>query len=182
MDKLFFSGSEPQLLNEKALKSLNKIFENNIIETKTTGEHIFTLYNEYVRPNLFALLILIIVCIFLFIRYIIKKYNVENKDEIDIEIDKEINKELEKQKNDEINKYKKDDLTDIDKFTISSKDKDNSKDSDNRSRFTELNEEYNKAVKENLGNISEQALKDIYKKKKDKFTFDELTRIIVEGS
>lgn len=181
MNKLFFSGTEPQLLNEKALKNLNKIFENDLIETKSTGEHIITLYTEYVRPNLFALIILLIVCLFLFIRYLIKKHDIKNDEK-----NNEENKEFDDEQNNEnindkvkIDKINKDDLTDIDKFTISSK---NNDESDNRSRFTELNEEYNKAVKENLGNVSEQALKDIYKKKKDKFTFDELTRIIVEGS
>jgi hypothetical protein len=171
MDKSFFSGSNPNLLNEKALKNLNIFLEESKIEQKTSGEHILTLYKEYIRPNLFGLLILFIVCLFLFIRYLIKKYNIDeqvsdnNKNKANI-----INNNLD---NDNItlsslsDKKNTDDLTDID---------------DDKSRFTELNEEYNKAVKENIGNISEQALKDIYKKKKDKFTFDELTRIIVEGS
>lgn len=174
MDKTFFSGSSPNLLNEKALKNLNIFLEENTIEVKSTGDHIITLYKEYVRPNIFALLIFLIVGLFLFIRYLIKKHDIGNSDEEQNNIDAII-------KNNG-------DISDSDNITLSSFSKKNLNDTitdeydDNKSRFTELNEEYNKAVKENVGNISEQALKDIYKKKKDKFTFDELTRIIVEGA
>jgi hypothetical protein len=181
MDKTFFSGSSPNLLNEKALKNLNIFLEENTIEVKSTGEHIITLYKEYIRPNIFALFILLVVCSFLFVRYLIKKHNIINLDTCESQNSTRV---VEKNNND---------LLDSDNITLSSgsenkKNKKKTSDTmtddfdDNKSRFTELNEEYNKAVKENVGNISEQALKDIYKKKKDKFTFDELTRIIVEGS
>lgn len=167
MDKAFFSGSNPNLLNEKALKNFNIFLEESIIEPKTTGEHIITLYKEYVRPNLFGIFVLLIVCFFLFIRYLIKKYNANEKNYDDYEKSPTTNTN-----------------SDSDNITLSSyneKNNDDLTDVDDKSRFTELNEEYNKAVKANIGNISEQALKDIYKKKKDKFSFDELTRIIVEG-
>lgn len=168
MDNIFFSGSSPNLLNDKALKNLNIFLEDSKIEQKSTGEHIITLYREYIKPNLFGLLIFVIVCLFLFVRYLIKKYNIDEK-KIDNEIEKTI-----------INNNSDSDIITL--SSLSKKNTDDLTDLDDKSRFTELNEEYNKAVKENIGNISEQALKDIFKKKKDKYSFDELTRIIVEGS
>jgi hypothetical protein len=188
----FFSGTKPNLINEKALKSINKILDTSTIQNQeTTGEHLYKLYDNYVKPNMFGLLVIVIVSLFLFIRYIIKKYNQS------VQIDNEIENDFEQSDSD--NDNKKNNFADSDKFTLGStnssikniKKKDNDDDDVNKdtdkdsvndgSRFTELNEEYNKAVRENIGQMSEEMIKDIYKKKKDKLSFDELTRIIVEG-
>ena len=183
----FFSGTKPNLINEKALKSINKILDNSTIQNQiTTGEHLYKLYDDYIKPNLFALLVIVVISLFLFIRYIIKKYNESVN----------INNEIESvQDDDDDIKKKENNFSDSDKFTLGStdqstkniknKDDENTnKDTDtenNGSLFTELNEEYNKAVRENIGEMSEEMIKDIYKKKKEKLSFDELTRIMVEG-
>ena len=52
---------------------------------------------------------------------------------------------------------------------------------DNKSKLEELNDEYNQAVQENSGYISKEAIDDIYKKKKEKLSFDELAKIIADG-
>jgi hypothetical protein len=187
----FFSGTKPNLINEKALKSINKILDNNTIPNQaTTGEHLYKLYDDYIKPNMFGILVIVVISLFLFIRYIIKKYNES------LHLDDEI--ESENNNNDNViesNKKKENEFSDSDKFTLGSTNsstknkeddendnKDIDKDTENNgSRFTELNEEYNKAVRENIGQMSEEMIKDIYKKKKDKLSFDELTRIMVEG-
>lgn len=194
----FFSGTKPNLINEKALRSINKIFNDNVIsQGETTGEHLWKLYNDYIKPNMFGLLVIIIISFFLFIRYIIKKYNEGEKISDDIDTEKydlhnTDSNDDDYDKNNKNNK-KKIDLSESDKFTLETggtengdvvvkKNTEEDKYSENGdSRFTELNEEYNKAVRENIGQMSEEMIKDIYKKKKNKLSFDELTRIMVEG-
>jgi hypothetical protein len=188
----FFSGIKPNLINEKALKSISKILdESTIYNQPTTGENLLKLYENYIKPNMFGLLVIVIISIFLFIRYIIKKYNESTDIEIDLNEEvsqnnqkKENNKNIENVENNAYKNNKSDDEFTLDGCeTETNENKENKEKSlDNgESRFTELNEEYNRTVKENMGLMSEQAIKDIYKKKKDKLTFDELTRIIVEG-
>lgn len=205
----FFSGSTPNLINKNALESLNKIFDSNINNIETpTGEHLFKIYEEYVKPNLFALIIIAIISLFLFIRYIIKKYNetIDNDDEIsnqDSDSDSDLllienkknvhqnilnlnnnqNNNLNKKTTNNNNLKNQENITDSVSENYVEEDEDLLTDdkSEFDSKFTELNEEYNRAVKENQGLVSEEMLKDIYKKKRDKMTFDKLTKIIVEG-
>lgn len=188
----FFSGATPNLINKNALETINKILNNNINQEIPTGEHLFQIYNEYIKPNLFALLIIIIISLFLFIRYVIKQHN-ENKEQnlnedieeisnIDNEIKKSHKNKKKKTKNKNINN---ENITDSIDDEYNNQENDFNFDSDDnsecKSRFEELNEEYNKAVIENAGIMSEEMIKDIYKKKKDKYSFNELTKIIVEG-
>lgn len=180
----FFSGMRPNLINEKALKTINKILDNSEIPPPTTGEHLFKLYDEYIKPNVFGILIIVIISLFLFIRYVIKKYN-DSDAQIDAEIenvDENVNKENNKNKE---NKEKRNVSSDDDQFTLSTDNSDdNNGDEPKEERelgLEELNEEYNKAVRENASQMSEQMIKEIYKKKKDKFSFDELTRMLVDG-
>jgi hypothetical protein len=183
----FFSGIRPNLINEKALKAINKILDNSAIPEPTTGEHLFKLYDEYIKPNIFGILIIVIISIYLFIRYIIKQYN-ENEAQIDTEIESEITDESEnnknKQKKQNKQQYKKIQQqisSSDDQFTLTSNHDEESSKEMRELGLEELNEEYNRAVRENDSQMSEQMLKDIYKKKKDKFSFDELTRLIVDG-
>jgi hypothetical protein len=72
-----FSGSKPNLISEKIFKKLDNylIVKNN----ENVHNHLFKIYDDYIKPNLFAIIVIIAVAIFLAIRYIIKKYNYENE-------------------------------------------------------------------------------------------------------
>jgi hypothetical protein len=187
----FFSGTKPKLINEKALKSIDKLFDNNAANiTMTNEEHLFKIFETYIKPNLFPIVIVIIISIYLFIRYFLKKYNEEN---LIIDSDFDQNNDIDYtdpkklfliENNDDLNNRNNinnniDIDTNNDNFDIDSIDDDTN--NSDISRFTELNEEYNKAIRENSGLYSDQYIKDTYKKKKDKMSFDELTRILVEG-
>lgn len=173
---IFFSNTQPNLLNDKALNSFNKIFKIDNEIKLTTGEHLIKMYDNYIKPNLFALIIISLVFIFLFIKYIVKKYNEEIK--IKEEIDN-INNETNENNNDDNKEIE------LEKISINTETNENEKGDKEKnvnSSFIELNEEYNRAVMENTGEImSNNALKDLYDKKKNKLSFDEITKIIVEG-
>lgn len=187
MDDLpFFSGIKPNLINEKALKSIDKILNNTKNEiTVTTGDHLIKIYEDYIRPNLFGIIVIVVIVAYLFIRYILKQHNINNLDNND---ESDVESTLSKNTNIENQEYKKNDMDDIDIDNIdtSSLQLDNNESQtedvdDNKSDLTELNREYNRMIRENNDQMSPQMLKDLYKQKSDKVLFNEMTRIVAQG-
>jgi len=180
----YFSGTSNSILSEKAIKHLDSFFENVPVGGSTSmlsESSIAKIYNDYIEPNLFAIIIFVGIFIYLFIKYILKhnekKKNkkVKNDDDTDNDTD---NETVIENNNNNIDNIDNDiSLTpnedNEDKFS-----KDHIQDN---SSYVQLNDEYNRAIKANLSSVSEHAMCDIYKRKKDQFAFDELTRVIVEG-
>lgn len=165
MDKdiLLLSGSKPNLISEKTIRKLDKILENS----KTVGStnHLANIYNNYIKPNLFFILVLIIIVAFLAIRYLIKKYREENYDgdeNIDEDSEEE-SLEVEKKPTKKINAEIEDDT-----FT-----------DDLEDDITETQEEnFEENIEENNDEmISDQYLKEMHIKDNDRLAFDELSRL-----
>lgn len=184
-----FSGSKPNLINENVLKTIELEITSNVNIPETTGEHLVKLYDKYIKHNLFAIMVILFIIIFLSIRYAIKKYNDKNNTSIEDnnkmnlnELESEI-KNLENTINsdDIVNNQFDDDQFNNDNLSSEIITEEENFTNEQLDKYTLLNEEYDKMVKENNGLMSEQMMKDMYKKKLDKFSFDELTKIIVEG-
>lgn len=94
----FFSDSAPDMINKRILNNYNKKIAactitnniNNIEAPKITngfGEKIMYFYNEYISPNLFLIIAVIIICLFLFYRYMCKKSGETTGEHLEIDDD-----------------------------------------------------------------------------------------------
>jgi hypothetical protein len=193
-DHQFFSGSKPNLINSRALKNIEKILNNTKNEIKPDN-HLIKLYQKYIYPNLFGILVFIIFIVFIFIRYLIKQNNNPKNREIDIdESDIETDIDINIDNNDKLfdinheQNIKNNIIGDVypivaskDTDSLSIDDTERTEKTENKSSLTELNEEYNRMLRENDGQMSQQMIKDLHKKKSDKILFNEMSRIIVQG-
>lgn len=69
----FFSGSAPELVSNKLLKEIDKglrVPNNTVIDSKMS---IASFYIDYIQPNLFPIIVLSIVGIYLIIKYVLKQ-------------------------------------------------------------------------------------------------------------
>ena len=80
------NDNNSNLISDKSLKSVEKIFKKNKINIHkhiNWQENLYHFYSEYIQPNLFPLIIFILIALFLSIRYILKKeketYNIIRK-------------------------------------------------------------------------------------------------------
>lgn len=74
-----FSRTKPELVNPKSLKQINKLYNLTSGERiPTFGENLLYFYDNYIFPNLFPLVVLLVVALFLTIRYMLKKHRQEN--------------------------------------------------------------------------------------------------------
>jgi len=67
-NNLIFSGSEPNLIDEKLIKKIDKLFQT---QNLSGWEKI---YQIYIKPNSFAIIVFVVIICFLIMRYYIKKY------------------------------------------------------------------------------------------------------------
>jgi hypothetical protein len=70
----FFSESKPDLINKKTLHSLEKmITKKSVVVTSTSWtDYLYGFYNEYVKHNLFLIIVIVIIALFLVYRYMTK--------------------------------------------------------------------------------------------------------------
>ena len=65
--------SKPNLVSNRTLKRIDKLFDNNIIEKPTWNFSMIKLYKDYIRPNLFAIIVFVLLTIFLSMKYYLKQ-------------------------------------------------------------------------------------------------------------
>jgi hypothetical protein len=69
----FFSGSQPQLIGDNSLKTLeNALNQPNSGSSIGLGGGISSFYKDCIEPNLFVIALLLIFCLFLYYKYITK--------------------------------------------------------------------------------------------------------------
>jgi hypothetical protein len=174
-DNMFFSGSVPNLISEKAIRKINKILKNSKQQISTTSEnHLIQIYQTYIKPNLFALIVFLIIIVFLLIRYILKVFreeqellhqdNITEETESSIEpLPKPVKKPPPKSFQKSPQKIQEivpelDELEDLEDLT-----------SDNESLSLDDN------------GINEEYYKELEIQNNEKYKFDRLTHMIVEG-
>jgi hypothetical protein len=70
----FFSESKADLINKKTLYGFEKMLRKPKIATyePSWSTSLYSLYEEYIRPNIFAIIVVILLVLFLTYRYIMK--------------------------------------------------------------------------------------------------------------
>jgi hypothetical protein len=70
----FFSNSKPDLINKKTIRTMEKMLVMvEPIKEPTVIDSFCSFYNNYISPNLFVLILLIIFCLFLTYKYFLKQ-------------------------------------------------------------------------------------------------------------
>ena len=71
----FFSDSKPDLINKRTMHNLEKILKKTrpiTTDSNTWSDTAYSFYEEYIKPNAFFLIILLLLSLFLWYRYSIK--------------------------------------------------------------------------------------------------------------
>ena len=68
---------KPNLVSDKTIRRLDKIFNKISPITTPWPATIGSFYEDYISPNLFGLIAIIIVILYLSMRYLIKQSNIE---------------------------------------------------------------------------------------------------------
>jgi hypothetical protein len=78
----FFSGKQPDLISAQTMKELTNTLQpsgKQKIKFVHWTDGLSGFYQKFIEQNIFAIVILIIVCIFLFIRYLMKKDRIKKE-------------------------------------------------------------------------------------------------------
>lgn len=70
----YFSGTRPDLVNKHVLKDINKLLSVKYKEPQNCVDGIVWCYTSFIYPNMFSIIIVIILVLFLLYRYMAKKY------------------------------------------------------------------------------------------------------------
>jgi large-conductance mechanosensitive channel len=176
----------PSLVSKKTIKKLEKIFLKAPILNPTWEENILFFYNDYIKPNLFALIVFFIIGIFLTIKYLLKLEKKERKKKrIKKSLLKKILKDYENKSHLESksksNEYDEDlyyRASDESSFDLTN----NNDDIENRDpdeiSFYSISKEHERLLKESDGLLPVGILNDAFEQKKSKMTFDELAKLV----
>lgn len=166
-----YSNTKPALVSNKTLKTLGKKFRIAKQEQIQWNESMENFYVDYIQPNLFALIVFVLLFIFLTIRYVLKIDNDNKKDR-----DRNNNKKIDKTSNDtqqhmyeEQYPYLFDDNLLKDEFVD---------DTENTNNMYSLEKEYQSNMNNNNGYMSDNMMKDIYNTKTSKLLFNEMARVV----
>lgn len=175
-----YSNSKPQLVSNKLLKQLGKTFKVTNVEQTQWKDSMGNFYEDYVRPNLFAIIVFVLLAIFLAIKYALKTNDNKKKARI-----RKLSKKIQyKSALDEFNLPMYND--DLSKYTESVYDgsiypdymlRDEPINNEDNQLYN-LQREYEYNIKNNDGTMSEQMMKDMYQTRTSKFLFDEMSKVI----
>ena len=81
MDELF-SESKPDLINKKTLHNFEKMLKKPKVTTEETSwvNTLHYIYNEYIKPNIFFIIVVVLLVLFLLYRYLTRS---EKKNDIE---------------------------------------------------------------------------------------------------
>ena len=172
-----FSRSKPDLVSHKVIKRVNKVFQTAGSIEPSWGENIGHFYTNYIQPNLFALIIFVVIAIFLTIRYLIKQ---DKQDKTK----KRRKRKTKKYQNDFKIRY--DDSHEREYFIPQIDDRfieEQEDDNDDNNMFVEDGDKDNQEmIDNNNGEMSDQMIKEMHETKSSRMSFDELARVICGGS
>ena len=174
----------PSLVSKKTIKKLEKIFLKAPILNPTWEENLLFFYNDYIKPNLFALIVFFVIGIFLTIKYLLKLEKKERKKKrIKKTLLKKILKDYENKSNSnsQSNEYD-DDLyyraSDESSFDLTNNNDDMENRKPDENSFYSISKEHERLLKESDGLLPVGILNDAYEQKKSKMTFDELAKLV----
>jgi hypothetical protein len=77
----YFSGANPDLISNKCLKELNtSLIKPTVVEYPTLTSNLSGFYTDYIRPNIFPIIVFVLISVYLFIKYVLKRDKDENED------------------------------------------------------------------------------------------------------
>jgi hypothetical protein len=175
-----YSNSKPQLVSHKTLKQLGKTFKVTNVEQIQWTESVGSFYEDYIQPNLFAIIVFMMLVLFLTIRYALKVDEKKKKSRI-----RKLSKKIRyKTNHDDI------DIDFPDNFSYHNNSvydgsiypeymlRDELIDNGNGNMLYKLQKEYEYNVENNDGSMSDQMMKDMYQTRTSKYLFDEMSRVI----
>lgn len=190
------SSSKPLLVSDKTIKQLEKTFRVARVEQTGWTESMGNFYEEYIQPNMFAIIVFFLLFLFLTIRYVLKseenkkkatirklkkkiKYNdIDNYDNFNEYITRK--KYNQTRDNLDINLPIYNDQSSVFDGSIYPEYmlKDELVNNGNANIFYNLQQEYDYNIKNSNGEMSKQMIDDIYKTKTSKYVFDEMSRLV----
>lgn len=148
----FFSGTNPDLISNKVLKEINKSLIAKPVDVPilpSLGDNMSSFYSNYIQPNLFPIIVFVLITIYLFIKYVLKRDKDEKKNDNyldDIFLDELSETEFNiAKKNDDYKKYlrQKEKITTAIKKQIDHGYSDMVPDSDNEYENNDIDNNYN---------------------------------------
>jgi len=78
----FFSESKPDLINKKTLYNFEKMLKKPKVTVEETswGNTLSYIYDEYIKPNVFFIIVIVLLALFLLYRYMTKSENIIEPD------------------------------------------------------------------------------------------------------
>lgn len=86
----FFSGSQPNLVNNKTMKAINLSVLKNSEKVPSLNTSMGNFYNNYIESNLFFVITFVIFCMFLIYKYMAKQNTQDTHDKSEGFTEKEI--------------------------------------------------------------------------------------------
>ncbi len=179
---------KPNLVSHKMVKRIGKILQNPVKDEPTWKDNLMIFYDEYIRPNMFAILVLFLVAIFLTIKYLlkqeredaeIKQKKKKRKTKKNMPIEKQVDILLPYDDNNDNNdnNYNNNETVRDDSDRRIYADDEEIRDTDEVS-FYSLRKEYEKSLKNNEGGYSDMMMNDELNQRKAKMTFNELAKMV----
>jgi hypothetical protein len=199
-----YSNSKPNLINSKTIKQIDKVFNNIQKSEPTWNENMKLFYKKYVSHNIFPILVLFLLVIYLTMRYVIKTNKIEktkkrkrkrkhkkirskkrfdvkyNDDYIPVHINNDSHDD-----SDINNILDVDDVSYIDdEYSINLEEEEESEGVENNdiNSVFDLDMAHRRAIENNDGTYSDQSIHDMYEAKSSKMSFDEISRVITGGN
>lgn len=185
-----YSNTKPQLVSNKILKQLGKTFKVTNVEQTQWTDSVGNFYEDYVRPNLFALIVFVLLALFLTMRYVLKADETKKKATIrklskkiryksmqnDFDINLPIYNDNSSKYNDNSSRYN-DSVYDGSIYPEHML-RDEPVDNMDSNMLYNLQREYEYNIENNDGSMSDQMMKDMYQTRTSKFLFDEMSRVV----
>lgn len=191
----------PHLVSHKIMKNLSKILKTTAHKEPTWRENLEFFYTDYIKPNLFALIVFMLIGVFLVLKYYNKQENeiIEKREkkrkrknskhrlERSSEQRSEPSSEHVSMKmyyHPDSHKYKYDDqnyyadhqhIYEPDRRIYA--DDEENRDTDEIS-FSSLSKDYERSLAENDGTYSDMMVKDTINQKRARLTFDEMAKMV----
>lgn len=176
-----YSNTKPQLVSNKILKQLGKTFKVTHVEHTQWSDSMGNFYEDYVRPNLFAIIVFVILTLFLTIRYVLKADETKKKANI-----RKLSKKIRYKStpndfdlpiyNDNVSHYN-DSVYDGSIYPEHML-RDEPINNANSNILYNIQREYEYNRENNDGSMSDQMMQDMYQTKTSKFLFDEMSRVV----
>jgi len=165
----FHSNTTPCLISSKVIKHINDQYHIGGVTQLKQQEWTFnfnTIYADYIQPNLFPLIVIILLAIYLSIKYVLKQDSIKTKK---IQKLKQIHNQIKQQQKYKQNKPIEEPIYELQ--TIVSEPYD---DDDGGNTLSQINE-YNN------DDMSEEMINEFKRKELSKLSFNELSRVIAGG-